>query len=220
MDSQLQVDYGEVEETIDPEHDLFLITISPKPRYDKGVSECYDADMYTYFHRLHKYSEVWCMSPELTQNGNIHYHGWFQIADPKGWFNYGFPWIKSHSNVKVNVAKNKKEAIKYYYKKSARGMRVMLLGQPLPVSHLNYKLYMKMLSNRLLLMHHRLDARQEKKKADEEFDRSGIVPDYEDIEKQCGIYDAKVYVNGKEYNVKVRKRNILDYVDFDSQNDE
>lgn len=119
-------DIYEEESKIDPEEELYLITWCPDPK------EIPDADFYVQHNMniklLADYLKtcecgVFCVEP--TQEGNPHYHGWYQVAMEyqaervammKTMKRFGIVDIKKAKHFKVGIYTKQRNAL-WYYKK-------------------------------------------------------------------------------------------------------
>lgn len=115
------------ESAIIPHLPLMLITWSPNP---KGMPSKYDMIRNhkwfcrTVFRRWSSCMHTYCVLPEFNLNGNLHYHGWFQLKDAVKWFKSILPLLKRYGYVKINEARTYKvnsyeetSNALYYYKK-------------------------------------------------------------------------------------------------------
>jgi len=103
---------------ISSEEITYLITWVPNPKLLSN-DQCtnYVRHYSKYFMKFYQCMTCFVISPELTQNGNIHYHGWFQLRDRVRWFKQVLPSMKYSGYVKIDpVRKDLRAALKYYKK--------------------------------------------------------------------------------------------------------
>lgn len=115
----------DAEESIDNSSPLLLITWSPNPKcMPTNLIKAHDKFVYMIFSKMRACMEYWCILPEVSPDGRLHYHGWYQVKDTKKWFLSLLPRMKCMGFVKINTAKHYEinnfdpegNAL-YYYKK-------------------------------------------------------------------------------------------------------
>lgn len=97
---------------------------------------------------VHKYFSYFCFTPELTNTGNIHIHGFYIIKDPIKYYKYFIPRCKSLGFVliKNNVDDNWYE----YCKKDINIMSEILSKLPYPLTNQNIDKYRKIFKDKHL----------------------------------------------------------------------
>lgn len=107
--------------------DLYLITWTPDPKklpYKYNMVKNYDYHIRLFFKNFNKACHTFAICPEFNLNGNIHYHGWFQLKDPVKWYKSVLPTLKHNGFIKINTSVSyklfnfdKKDNALWYYKK-------------------------------------------------------------------------------------------------------
>lgn len=107
--------------------DLYLITWTPDPKKlpcKYNMVKNYDYHIRLFFKNFNKACHTFAICPEFNLNGNIHYHGWFQLKDPVKWYKSVLPALKHNGYTKINLSTNhklfnfdKKDNSLWYYKK-------------------------------------------------------------------------------------------------------
>lgn len=132
----------DAEELIIESRPVHLFTWAPNP---KKFPRKHDM-VYNYYYHLKNYFDKWhqCMyafaiCPELTLNGNVHYHGWYQLKDNVKWHKSLLPKLKYAGFVKIDEAKfveihswDAKDNSLHYYKKDADTYASIFAPWPVP----------------------------------------------------------------------------------------
>lgn len=115
------------ESSIDETQPLYLITWTPNPKrlhFKYDMIKNHKWFRRTVFQQCGKCVNLLCMIPEFNLNGNIHYHGFFQLKDKVKWFKKALPCMKRIGFVKISKAEHYKVFdfrpegnSLYYYKK-------------------------------------------------------------------------------------------------------
>lgn len=103
--------------------DVFLITWNPKPRfynYDHLGENDYNLQWETMLKVLMKVSRcssIFCIIPEVSDQGKLHCHGWFNRTDKRKYYKSFLPSLKRNGLVKINKCRTLSEDVFKYYKK-------------------------------------------------------------------------------------------------------
>lgn len=89
-----------------------------------------------------KFFRLFCFVPELTENGNIHIHGWFIIKDRVAFYKIFLPKCRQYgfTLIKTNVDE---DWFDYVSKDMSTTIDVVGEDLPVPLTHLNCKAYRK-----------------------------------------------------------------------------
>lgn len=97
-----------------------------------------------------KYFSKFGFCPELTENGNIHIHGWFVIKDKIKYYKWFLPRCKRLGYVCVKKSPNEKW-FEYTDKDIDMMKELMRHGRvPIPLTHLNIKEYKDLFNEKKL----------------------------------------------------------------------
>lgn len=103
--------------------DVLLITWNPKPRfynYDHLGENDYNLQWETMLKVLLKItrcSSLYCIIPEVSDQGKLHCHGWFNITDKRKYYKSFLPSLKRNGLVKINRCRTLKDEVFKYYRK-------------------------------------------------------------------------------------------------------
>lgn len=124
--------------------EVWLLTWTPAP-WKYPSNDCIEQFKMSLFWILKLIPLCWktfCITPELSEAGNIHWHGWFVMKDKIKYYRQLLPRIRALGYEKIRKARNVKKALsKEYHRKSLKFM-VQLLDQDLPITHLNIDKYL------------------------------------------------------------------------------
>lgn len=133
----------EAEEEIDEDYDVYLLTCSPNPnvkgRKSQPLHKQYASDIYNVLADLDRCCCTFCVVPELNKNGQIHYHGWFQVTDYIKYYKSTLRKLTKLGFCKIVIAKDYKKALKEYYKKDIDIYPEVYEPMPPALSHLNMR---------------------------------------------------------------------------------
>lgn len=99
-------------------------TIRPKFQYVSHINE--------FFRRWKNCMSDFEVNPELTVQGNIHYHGFFILKDKIKWFKSILPKMKRNGFIKINLVKKDFESAISYSRKDNEMMIKVMKGIPVP----------------------------------------------------------------------------------------
>jgi len=77
-------------------------------------------------------------TPELTENGNIHIHGYYHVSDHIKYNRWFLPACKSLGYVCVKTKVDRKWIIEYVTKDMNKMEDILEIGLPVPLSHVNH----------------------------------------------------------------------------------
>lgn len=125
----------DIEETAN----CYALTWAPNPKHLKENQEInYRNHLVKIFSKFHRACSMFIICPELTLQGNIHYHGIFQVKDEIKWFKYILPTMKRQGFIKVKQIDDLPKWSKYIIKKLPI-MAEMFSEYPVPYTHNEYK---------------------------------------------------------------------------------
>lgn len=121
---------------------VVAFTLSPDPnRYPTNdPGDQYRILMPYIFKGIKNIFSTFCFTPELTQNGNIHIHGWYVVLDKIKYFKYWLPKVKQLG--RTDIQKMGKGWLDYC-KKDMELMAEVVYPYPVPLTHVNYDVYKK-----------------------------------------------------------------------------
>jgi len=100
------------------------MTITPKFAYVSHINE--------YFRRWRSCMLDFEVNPELTTQGNIHYHGFFKLKDKIKWHKSILPRMKRNGFIKINKVNSDFDKAIEYSRKDNEMMSVLMKGLPVP----------------------------------------------------------------------------------------
>lgn len=137
-------DFRVVEESIVPHLPLFLFTWTPCPKklpFKYDMVKNYKYHIKFFFSQWQRPMHRFAIVPEFNLNGNIHYHGWFQLCDTAKWYKSVLPQMKRSGYVKVNKSQayrvnsyEQEGNSLYYYKKEVASNSMVFQGN-VPYTH-------------------------------------------------------------------------------------
>jgi len=138
--------FMKAKEDIDYDRTVRMFTCAPNPRKrSNNQLTNYQNDLYNVFNHMRRCCDHFVVAPELTEEGNIHYHGWFQISDKIKYYKTFFPKIKKLGYCKFNKLKHTKSDWDYYCQKDHLMMKEYMTPFPTPFTHITCKNIMSML---------------------------------------------------------------------------
>lgn len=127
-----------------PEEDtVYAYTLNPNPKVYKSVdvNKQYSQIFMLLLQKAPKVFKHFSFTPELTQQGNIHIHGWFTIKDKVKYYKWFLPKSKCLGFV---VVKNKVDEKWYeYIEKDMDFMNEIIEDLPVPYTHKDTIPYLK-----------------------------------------------------------------------------
>lgn len=124
---------------------VYFITWSPDPaRYPSSTpSDQYKVLLDLVLLKSDKLFNSFAFTPELTENGNIHIHGFFTIRDKVKYYKWFLPKIKSFGNTKIERMRKAywRKALDYLMKDCEIMNQIMDNKLPIPLTHINMPLY-------------------------------------------------------------------------------
>lgn len=101
--------------------------------------------------KSHKMFSKFCFTPELSEMGNVHIHGWFIIKDRIKYHKWFIPRCKAAGYVQIKY-KNIDEKWFEYIKKDISYMNELFEERlPVPLTNLNYDAYKRVLEKKFKL---------------------------------------------------------------------
>lgn len=85
---------------------VFTWTPNPKRLISYDMNKCHNWFLRLYWKLFDRCMFDYVVVPEFNQNGNIHYHGWYQLKDPYKWNRIVLPKFKNMGWIKINTAKH------------------------------------------------------------------------------------------------------------------
>lgn len=135
--------YFQAVNDVTPVDTIYFFTLSPRPsklHYEQQLN--YAQHIWETLFDIHQVMDKFCIIPELNQNGNIHYHGWFSIKDLYRYNRYWLPRMKKVGFVKVSKCKVNflSDSIPYaYHLKDFDEMVSQMYPFPIPLTHSTYR---------------------------------------------------------------------------------
>lgn len=83
------------------------------------------------------------LAPELTINGDVHYHCLIEVDNEYRWFRYIHPWLKRQGFIKVKLCKNTHGWLKYMTKNGKAYTRKMFKLEHPTIDQDNIRSYLK-----------------------------------------------------------------------------
>lgn len=125
---------------VDLKATIRLFTCSPNPR-KCGIDQYrnYMDHLWVVFSKFSRCMSEFVVSPELNENGNIHYHGWFVLKDKVKFYKHVLPAMKKLGFVKISKLKHRNAEWDYYCQKDYEIMKELCQPIPVPMTHRNYK---------------------------------------------------------------------------------
>lgn len=120
------------------DNQIYLFTYSPSgttKNYDFNYAEHYKCFFSLWHHCMLTYE----INPELNQNGNLHYHGYFSIKDRFKWYKKVLPKMKYNGFIKIDLVKNDFNKAIEYARKDRTLMLKLIQQRPLPITHNDFK---------------------------------------------------------------------------------
>lgn len=123
---------------------LHAYTLNPNPsRYNsKIVEKQYAQIFYALLHVAPKVFSKFCFTPELTELGNVHIHGWYVIKDRVKYHKFWLPKSKSMGFVRIKYKDITEEWFEYI-EKDMDFMNEMIEDLPVPYTHKDKTPYLK-----------------------------------------------------------------------------
>lgn len=128
---------------------VYLLTFSmnPKKYYSRDPRKQYIQLLQNIIYPMvSSCFSTYVITPELSENNNIHIHGWFVLKDSIKWHRKWYPTLKylAPNGVKINV-RHSQNAM-YYYKKDINYMNYIINHDeddelPIPLTHINIDMY-------------------------------------------------------------------------------
>lgn len=75
------------------------------------------------------------INPELNQNGNLHYHGYFVLKDKLKFYKSILPKMKYNGFVKIDLVHNDLQKAMEYCRKDREFMKQLIKESPVPFIH-------------------------------------------------------------------------------------
>lgn len=134
------------EYTIEGEEGIHAFTLNPNPKKYKSTDPC---EQYaTLLQCLFKYKylnacfEEYYFVPELTENGNVHIHGYYKIKDKVKYYRWFLPACKAWGFIKVK-SKNIDDEWIEYVNKTIEEMKEIMENYPVPMTRKTLEVYKK-----------------------------------------------------------------------------
>lgn len=153
---------------------LYWITWNPKPVYyinqPNGFNRktcTYDDDwirMLDLLMTINRASKYYCITPEVSDNGKLHCHGWFVMTDKIKWIKSVYPTLYRNGMIRTRHCKVQRDDFDSYMRQEFDDTLTMFRDPKLFVlSHLTYK-YLKTHINAHRIMLSNADGEQVLKK--------------------------------------------------------
>jgi len=127
---------------------VYFFTWSPNPaRYPSSTpSDQYKVLLDLVLLKTDKLFHQFAFTPELTEAGNIHIHGFYVIKDKVKYYKWFLPKIKSFGNTRIERMRRQywRNAIDYLVKDCTMMNEIFENKLPVPLTHLNIPLYKQM----------------------------------------------------------------------------
>lgn len=127
---------------------VYFITWAPNPaRYPTNTpSDQYKVLLDLVLFNTYKVFKTFAFTPELSQQGNIHVHGFYVIKDIVKYYKWFLPKIKTFGIVKITRVKRKyaDHVLSYLSKDIEMMNRILEDKLPIPLTHKNEVLYRRM----------------------------------------------------------------------------
>lgn len=106
-------------------------TWCPSPAYQIGDAKCQFIETFKLIRKLRLCTATCKVFPELTLQGNIHYHGLFTLSDPIKWYKSVLPTFKRNGFVKVVycVDKHRDKWVKYIMKERNNMLNILEIDE-------------------------------------------------------------------------------------------
>lgn len=119
------------------------LTVTYRKHYSNNPMQQFKDTLPPLARNLARCAKRFQLAPELTLDGNIHYHGLIDIDNEYRWFRYIQPWLKRQGFYKAKVPKNLHGWLKYMTKAGSKYAIKMFDLQDTYINESNIKDYLK-----------------------------------------------------------------------------
>jgi len=124
---------------------FYAFTLAPNPKLypSDDPSEQYNVVLNSIFFKtdLTKVFSVFLFTPELTENGNIHIHGYYSVSDLVKYYKWFIPACKSIGFVMIKKKVDNEWTEVYVCKDMNKMEDILSREQPIPLHTFNYITY-------------------------------------------------------------------------------
>lgn len=124
---------------------VYFFTWAPNPAYypTNTPSDQYKILLDLVFLRSYKVFSSFAFTPELTEAGVVHIHGFYVIKDIVKYYKWFLPLVRNYGFVKVERMKRAHACCNYIMKDCEIMNEILDSSLPIPLTHINIEYYRK-----------------------------------------------------------------------------